>query len=851
MNLKSILGVLALLTIMVSAAPLVYERSYTPNCGGLGEPICEATYEIINQDPISLSTKAEDVTFKYKTETDQELKTSIPYLRNSKVLYSIDNKEYTDDFKTIENIEAGKSYFIKLIAEKVWQPTENEGEYYLPNVDQVLSAFGTDYVQWAWWNSTYPYKRLYNFTGYGNSVGSIGVFNLNLSQSFAENKVDAFGHCLKFSDYSETYEIYGLNKYSVPLNQTNATVFLLNLTVVNGNNAIWLYYGQTNPSTCSINMANKLNAAAASGLVRANLFLNDTYNQSNFIDSANPSYNFSRVGVRLTRNMSLGFNGDFTLTPKTNITSVNTGFNNLAAGTVITYVNISSWVNTALVTRGYVVGTNRDFSMATTTNVVLCSMNATASALNTTPLVTNTPYVVSCDWNGTAQRMFVDGILNTSTTTTNTLPNSAGRPIGIAGFADYDASQFDGKMSFILFFNRTLNASEHRLIADFNKGFVGVEELENSLLSYIRAYDLLTGEQVYFNGTIVNSTTSYTIPQGLSFSAATSLLPQGLSTTTVQNASYYPSQITEILTNQSLNYTLYLNPKSNPNIIFVRFHVVESGYSPITNAYIFIQYVSGGTYTVTSCLTDSTGTCGVYLDSSKTFLITASATGYSSSITSIQPTGQDYTISLTSTSGLINYIPTYYGVSYQLSPAILNAISNWTIINYTVRDSTSQLISYGLNLTYNGVLIFNQTNTTPSFGGTILVNLSTEGKVGNLTAIFHFRKANQSSVIQTYSYTIYQNLTMENWSLSSAMGRIREDGKSPFMVLIVIIMVIAMAIAWLNRSMAMGAGTGFIAVLLLFFAFPLAKASFNASEVLLLVFLLIIAFGLFRLRSGQ
>jgi hypothetical protein len=63
-----------------------------------------------------------------------------------------------------------------------------------------------------------------------------------------------------------------------------------------------------------------------------------------------------------------------------------------------------------------------------------------------------------------------------------------------------------------------------------------------------------------------------------------------------------------------------------------------------------------------------------------------------------------------------------------------------SVINFTIYSLDSKLEWYGLAITYNNSLIFNQSNTTPATGGIILVEINLTNRAGFVFAHPYFKK---------------------------------------------------------------------------------------------------------------
>jgi hypothetical protein len=252
----------------------------------------------------------------------------------------------------------------------------------------------------------------------------------------------------------------------------------------------------------------------------------------------------------------------------------------------------------------------------------------------------------------------------------------------------------------------------------------------------LRAYNFLTSAEIIFNATIANSTTTILTPNLKGYTNFTSEIPLGALTINLFNASYYPARIL-INNNFSLQVlNAYLLPIDNPLNIFVRLHVNNPQGGQITGALITVSY-SGNL--ITQAYTDSAGIVSFYLDSSKAYTIVSTYPGLTDLTTSIVPVTNDYYITMGNT-GETTFAYTFSNLTWSLAPNPRGLYINLSVINFTIYSLDSKLEWYGLAITYNNSLIFNQSNTTPATGGIILVEINLTNRAGFVFAHPYFKK---------------------------------------------------------------------------------------------------------------
>lgn len=820
---------------------------------------CYTTYNITNPSGLSYTIDPSNFKLLWRTLRNQSLIDSIPSIRNMNL------QRWNGAFWVDLNLGGSvilaprTSYLVRVTAQKLWVPSDVAGEFRMDNVDNVISAFGFNYTQFAWWNNSYSYKKNFTVLMPNRILSNLSfMFTTNLTIEAEGGKLDLNGSCFRLVDDNETGELVFEHEQS-NLSITNYTAFLFyNFTTSNINYTFWGYYG--NLTSCSEGNGNINNAWNQTGAMIVSHLGFDKINGSSFYDSAGGDQNFSIVGSLPLVKTPFGMG--FQKIGTQNNYAVGSGkkFNNLAQGSVVMWYNVSSLavINPYIITRGNFTagGPGIDLAIDISSSRPSCSLDGTGTrAWDAAAISLNTWYLIVCTWNTTGVYNFRNGAFAASSAFTTGLPNSAPKSqLTLGEDIDLTTNIFNGSITGVMFFNRSL--SEQEIAELYNSSLLtnGTEQSNITSPSQltVQAFDELTGNQIYFNASFTNGTASYSTPNSLTYLANTSVFPQNSNTIIFQNASYYPRSIVGTVNNNTSNFSAYLLPLSYLSAIYVRIHVQSAIFQPIQSAtVVFQRSIGGSTVTTASCLTDSTGTCAQYLDSLANYQISISAGGYNSQTNAITPVGNDYTFTLSS-SNVIIYPGSYANLTYSLLPFLLNLPTNWTIINWTIISDDSQLASWGLNISYGGAIIYNSSNTTSPSGGTILVNVTTIGRVGNLTATGFFQKAGQPILYYSQRYFIYQNATSNSGSLDTLMSNVYSQGKSPFIIGFLIIIIVALLAGGLNALLVVGAGMGLItAFLLLFFAGFLLPIGVDLPEWGFFGLLVLLGAALLKLRSGQ
>lgn len=217
-------------------------------------------------------------------------------------------------------------------------------------------------------------------------------------------------------------------------------------------------------------------------------------------------------------------------------------------------------------------------------------------------------------------------------------------------------------------------------------------------------------------------------------------------------------------TNQDLNAYLLRDDQG----VTHQFIVTTFQDVPIENATVEIRRFIGTTYTpVSSCSTDTSGTCTHFMDSSITYQVVVSADGYTSAVffkqASVISTQTFVRLRATGSTGasIINLTTAFEGISWSITPT--TSIQNTTFnISFFISADNGDLSWFALNVTYRNVsnrtfpFSFTNISTSPT-GGTIVITInSTTNASGWYDANATFALTNTSYVqlpLKTYFLT--------------------------------------------------------------------------------------------------
>lgn len=751
---------------MVTSAPSDYLElvSNTPNCGAFDIPVCETVYKIKNPSLLS-NSNVDQTSFKlFFQELSTGLSEDTTNLQNIKLEYYNGVKWTTLDRKNFNlPMLPNSNNLLRITAKKVWKPTGYLNEERIENIDNIIGLFGYNYTEYAWWNSSYTYRRSVTTTADAASNRSVWILSQNLTQTILNGKLDSQGACARLTGSDETTLLFMENKYANLTTGMNATYLVLNDTMLAGANIRYLYY--SNLTGCSYSDAFRVGAYNWSGLMRAFWFVGNTNNVSFQPDF--PMYTNNWTVLTNPANTTLGGLGYAASFSNSFIQSTgNSRWNNFPTATIVSYFKSLASANFAPYTRGVLA--NRDIGITHSSKMIFTSDAGTHYLQTTSAWDTTYFHTYGIDLNGTGWTVYVDGSFNNSLANTTGIPNDVNKINTLGGVPGYALANFSGYMSYMLFFNRSLSYSEHKLLASWGSEPLGSETQQNTSGNIVlNSYDQITGLGVITNITISNSTYSVQINNTQTYTADFVNLPSGLVTIVFSNSSYYSTSIITTISNSSQTINAYLIPLSNPYAIFVRFHTANPQGNVISNVLITLRISNN---IIGSSLTDGSGIAGFYLVSTKSYNLTAEATGFDTVSQMIMPVLSDLYITLGGTSGITNFNFLFANVTWYLTPDPRALFTNDSLINFTINSVDGNLEWYGLALTYNETTIFNQTNYTNPTGGTILVIVNLTGRSGHVFAHPYFKKVGYAELYDSSSPFLIVNEIKQYYNTSGSMG---------------------------------------------------------------------------------
>lgn len=355
-------------------------------------------------------------------------------------------------------------------------------------------------------------------------------------------------------------------------------------------------------------------------------------------------------------------------------------------------------------------------------------------------------------------------------------------------------------------------------ISNTNKPYFEITYNESAL--FIKTYDETTLNQLYFNVTVSNSTTSQTWTNQYSFTGLPSAnIPKGNITILINNYSggYEPRYFYGYIdANTSLNLTAYI--LSNSDGLIRSFFVKDNSQNGISGALVTIQRLIGSSWTtVATKITDSSGTSAFLLNPSTSYRIEATYQGLSSGIQTITPSESTYTLTI-AIGQSYTYQNLFNTVSYSISPMYLSLPrTNSTYINFSAICSSNDLEYIRTILRdQNNTVIYNSTFTSTT-GGTINANINTS----NLTAVygtFQIKRNNYTLFNDSKNY-IVSNYYAGNYSFFAFLINLSQDkSMSTFAKSIISLFVVVgvMAGVFTLTQSQLGAGvTGMICITIL------------------------------------
>ena len=310
-----------------------------------------------------------------------------------------------------------------------------------------------------------------------------------------------------------------------------------------------------------------------------------------------------------------------------------------------------------------------------------------------------------------------------------------------------------------------------------------LESQFNTIPNYfnITISDEMTGDSLTFNITISNSSHSYTwINQTEFFENSTDPnIPIGYITITISSYGYEDRDFEETFSDSvpPIIEDYYLLSSADGSL--TRFHVENSIGSAIedvdVNAY---KSIGGSTVLIDNTVTDASGTATFWLNPTSTYTFEFIKSDYTSINYTVVASSSDYTIVMSS-SGTTTATEQLTNITYRILPQnnVTNSSTNNVTYSFYINSRDSKLEWFSLNVTHDGVNLFND-NSTAAGGGTLSQDLNMSllygGKPVILTAMF--KKANITTPFNiTYSYYIWNEGRSAGTDIKSISDLLRTD----------------------------------------------------------------------------
>lgn len=245
----------------------------------------------------------------------------------------------------------------------------------------------------------------------------------------------------------------------------------------------------------------------------------------------------------------------------------------------------------------------------------------------------------------------------------------------------------------------------------------------------------------------------------------------------IQSSGYGTRTFTRDLNSSAYNEEiLYLVPTdvgSSTNFV-----VTSIVGSPIIGSTVqAIRTINGTEVVVEEKTTDSSGNANMYLDTTSSYTISLTASGYTSINYTITPTNPPYTLTMTTTD--YEQMDWVFGSIYEsFSPEFL--VSGNNTLRYSLFDWNNTIDYWEFNVSYNGTVIDSKYNDTLAGGGIMNTTVDLTGYTGNISLTGRFKSSLFAEHLSTRVYMIYdyQNTTYStesNYTLNETLTIIKEN----------------------------------------------------------------------------
>ena len=330
----------------------------------------------------------------------------------------------------------------------------------------------------------------------------------------------------------------------------------------------------------------------------------------------------------------------------------------------------------------------------------------------------------------------------------------------------------------------------------------------------IYAYNASNATAINITGTINAASNSTTIAYTHMVNVSLLDYPKGVVTATLVNNTFYTSTFAfynDFVTSQTVY--AYMIPQNSPYVSLTNFLVYNSLNIPVANASIVIsQFVNGSVYNTTSKYTDSSGNAAFYLDSTVSYTVRVTASGYQTYTTTINPTLGQYIITLASSSGG-GVIQTNIGGAYwKFSPTARVPNTGQLTLNFSISFPNATGSWFAWKVYNHSTLIDQQNDSVNISGGSFRYIDNVMNNETNLTVRVWFVQTGKGQVNLTYNISTYTPYG-SNPSFAGALSGASAIGS--WTVMFAILIVSVMVAGWVAQYSSTGAVVSFLAVIIL------------------------------------
>lgn len=349
----------------------------------------------------------------------------------------------------------------------------------------------------------------------------------------------------------------------------------------------------------------------------------------------------------------------------------------------------------------------------------------------------------------------------------------------------------------------------------------------------LNVFDEITGEKLRFNAQIFNQTYSLSFENVEKIDKQWNELPNGFVTIRIWNESYmegsyeyrYPERYYYITMNPYtyLNMSGYLLRNDYGVNVFVvtKDPSMQSEPSVLVSA---MKFIDNSWKTVAQILTDNQGQGYLYLHFNYPHKIKAEKENLKKLIEYYLPTSAlpleiklESDLSQVSNVSTLKYVFDYLTVGFKPKDYYLKENQTY-LFEFLVSSSKGNLEEYGMNITYNGTILYSKRiNDNPS-GGIIDVYVNTQNKTGKIEVIAWFKTSELEEpyvIKRNYFIASYPNF---GFSVKEMVNQVNQSGLSDTSKKLIALFVSFFVALGVGRINVLGGGIAFV-LALAFFAY--------------------------------